>query len=139
MNHRSISTLVGVSLLLAACHGVETQTFTLPDGTRHVDVTVFNKDLIGPNTQVSTSYVCAPVSPNIGAGCHPIGNEQAGGTGLLDLVPAVAVSGGLGVVAASKLRPDTSNTAVTSTGGAATGGAASIKAEGDGERDKHHR
>ena len=98
---KSLVTIISI-LALAACHGVETQIFTLPDGTQHVDVTVYNKDLIGPNTQVSTTYVCAP-------GCRPIGNEQAGGTGLLDFVPAVAISGALDVVAASKLRPDTSN------------------------------
>ena len=116
MTSARISILAAASLL-AACHGIETQTFNLPDGTQHIDVTVYNKDLIGPNTQVSTTYICAPA-------CHPIGNEQAGGQGVLDLVPAVVVGGALGVVAASKLRPDTSN--VSGTSGATSGSTSAI-------------
>jgi hypothetical protein len=124
-----IATLVAASILLAACHGVETQTFSLPDGTQHVDVTVYNKDLIGPNTQVSTTYLCSPA-------CRPLGNEQASGAGIVDLVPAVVVGGALGVAAASKLRPDTSD--VSGTSGATSGSTSAISIDPKKHQHKEH-
>jgi hypothetical protein len=119
------------SLLLTACHGVETQTFNLPDGTQHVDVTVFNKDLIGPNTQVSTTYLCSPA-------CYVLGNEQASGAGIVDLVPAVVVGGALGVVAASKLRPDTTDVSGTSGASSTSNAAIDVNKPHDKKRHEKH-
>jgi hypothetical protein len=96
---RQVSLLAATAAvsLLSGCVNYDDRDVPLPDGRYLHIVTYYNKQPIGPNTEETVVFICAGPYKKHLPDCAFMKSDTSSGAGVLDLVPAAAVDGAVGL------------------------------------------